>query len=266
MVTTAPTDIVNDRDAETASAKGDEHVGTGSKRGWGLTIGAMVSSLGIAVLVNQPALAAAETSGAYGASARVMLAGIAVDVPPVPSVGCSGDSHSTSLASVDLGGDSSLHSTASLLDTACSGNTASADVADVNLFDGLVHATVLHSSCDGSSAHSSIATLSIKDYHGTTFTVSGNGSVVVDISPLDKATITLDDQSTNAAGEIVVDALHVKVAGPLSNDDIVLAQSRCAAGQPGANVPEAPFSILMLTAGAAVVGGAALVRRRRTAG
>jgi hypothetical protein len=230
-----------------------------------LLVGAAISAVGMAIVQSVPVAAAAETSGAFGASARVKLAGIAVNVPQIPKVTCSGDTHSASLASVILNGGGSLDSSAHILDAQCSGNTASADVADVSLFGGLLQATVLKSSCDGSTASSSIASLHLKNFLGATVAVAPNSTVTIDLSPLDKATIRFNEQSISSSGETIVDALHIHVAGTLSNDDIVLAQSRCAPTQPGSNVPEAPVSILLLGAGAAVMGGTMLVRRRRTA-
>jgi hypothetical protein len=144
---------------------------------------------------------------------------------------------------------------------ASGGSSSSADVAGVSALGGALTATAIRSSCTvGPNSSSGSTTLvgatlgglpvALNPAPNTTLTVPGVGSV------------TLNEQiPTGGAGNysLTVNAIHVHLAGPLGNGDIIISQSRCGEAGPDVTIPFAPIGII----GTSAILGAVLLRIQR---
>ncbi len=240
-----------------------------------LAVFAMVPAFALFLATSASADVTSVDGSAYGESVNVTtLLGVSVTSGPLPSVtlpGTGGGPISQTVLNANVAG---LLSTGVLTATtqgstgATGGARSSSDVANVGLGLALTPFLTIgavHSDCQTSTSGS---------YGGTTLVGASLNGAGLAVNPAPNTTITiplvgsvtLNEQIINqqpGSSSITVNAIHVHLAGPLGNGDIIVGQSQCSGVGPTITVPTGAVGGVLLTGLVAVLFVVYQFRRNR---
>ena len=211
----------------------------------------------------------APQANAFVASATAI--GNLVAVPPTPNstYPSGGTSTVVGLAVGALATDATLTATTSG-DPATGDANASATVENlgVTLPGATVSLTGINSTCTatpaGATGSGVIASGSVKLPILPAITLKANAAPNTKVSIPGIASVTLNEQTTDANGVLTVNAVHITLLGG-TGANVIIGHAQCG-GAPASNVNPTPMISAPVAAGAgatAVVGGVVMVGRRR---
>lgn len=219
-----------------------------------------------------PASAAPGDGSAFVVSAKLTLAGAAVNVGPLSPSNTDGPT-SAELASVSVPNvlTAGVAKSAAVRDEATGGVHSRASVADVALglggFTGSIK--LVEAICDATQAGNVGSSSIIKGtFGGQALPASPPPNTVIAVppGPAPLVSIVLNEQIVNPDGSLTVNAIHIKVNAPVASGDVIISSATCGPAAPP--IPMASGAGLWIGLGllgaVAIPVGFSVIRKRRT--